>query len=76
MKINALTGETIWECQSEIKGKYASKPAKEGLYAGLMASPLVGDGEINDLVVFNVNRVVVEGGETSAVVYALDNGNR
>ena len=72
MKINALTGETIWECQSEIKGKYASKPAKEGLYAGLMASPLVGDGEINDLVVFNVNRVVMEGGETSAVVYALD----
>ena len=72
MKINALTGETIWECQSEITGKYASKPAKEGLYAGLMASPLVGDGEINDLVVFNVNRVVIDGGETSAVVYALD----
>jgi len=72
MKINALTGETLWECQSEIKGKYASRPAKEGLYAGLMASPLVGDGEINDLVVFNVNRVVQESGDTCAVVYALD----
>ncbi len=71
VKIDAMTGEILWECQSEIKGKYASKPAKEGIYAGLMAAPLVGDGDINDLVIFNVNNVV-DGKTNYAVVYALD----
>ena len=28
------------------------------IYAGLMAAPLVGDGDISDLVIFNVNNVV------------------
>ncbi|MFR5796084.1 MAG: hypothetical protein ACLUI3_11405 [Christensenellales bacterium] len=42
LKIDALTGEILWECQSAIKGKYASKSAAAGSYAGLMASPLVG----------------------------------
>ena len=71
VKINALTGEIIWECANEIKGKYASKSANEGIYAGLMGSPLVGEGDINDLVIFNVNQVV-EGETACAVVYALD----
>jgi len=71
VKINAMTGEIIWECQNEIKGKYASKPAKEGVYAGLMAAPLVGSGDISDLVIFNVNNVV-DGKDSYAIVYALD----
>lgn len=72
VKLNALTGEKIWECPAEIKGKYASKPAAEGIYAGLMASPLVGQGDISDLVIFNVNRVVGEKDQNYAIVYALD----
>lgn len=71
VKLNALTGETIWTCQSEIKGKYASKPAKEGIYAGSMGAPIVGQGDISDLVIFNVNNVV-DGDSHYAVVYALD----
>lgn len=72
MKINALNGEILWECQSEIRGKYFSKPAAEGIYAGLMAAPVVGQGDINDLVIFNVNRVVIDDDTNSAIVYALD----
>ena len=72
LKIDALTGEIVWECQSSIRGKYASKSAKAGSYAGLMASPLVGEGEINDLVIFNVNRVEMDDKSVCAVVYALD----
>ena len=71
VKLNALTGEVVWECASPIKGKYASKPAANGVYAGLMGSPLVGEGDISDLVIFNVNNVV-EGEQNYAVVYALD----
>jgi len=71
VKMDALTGEIIWENQTEIKGKYTSAAAKEGLYAGLVASPLVGQGEISDLVIFNVNSVV-EDKQSYAVVYALD----
>ena len=72
LKIDALTGEILWECQSAIKGKYASKSAAVGSYAGLMASPLVGEGDINDLVIFNVNRVELDDKSVCAVVYALD----
>ena len=36
-----------------------------------MGSPLVGEGDINDLVIFNVNQVV-DGKNAYAVVYALD----
>ena len=71
VKIDALTGETLWTCQSEIKGKYASASAKAGIYAGLMGAPIVGQGDINDLVIFNVNNVV-DGKESYAIVYALD----
>ena len=72
VKIDALTGEIIWQCASEINGKYASKPAKEGIYAGLMGSPLIGQGDINDLVIFSVNHVTAEKDKFYAVVYALD----
>ena len=71
VKIDALTGETLWTCQSEIKGKYASKSANAGIYAGLMGAPLVGQGDIDDLVIFNVNNVV-DGNSNYAIVYALD----
>ena len=71
VKLDALTGEILWECPTEIKGKYASAPAKNGIYAGLMGSPLVGEGDISDLVIFNVNNVV-DGKVAYAVVYALD----
>ena len=71
VKLDAMTGEIIWECQNEIKGKYASRPAKEGIYAGLMAAPIIGEGDISDLVIFNVNNVV-DGDANYAVVYALD----
>lgn len=72
LKIDALTGDVVWECQSAIKGKYASKDAKAGSYAGVMASPLVGEGEINDLIIFNVNHVELDDKSICAVVYALD----
>ena len=72
MKVNALSGEILWECQSDIRGKYFSKPAAEGIDAGLRAAPVVGQGDINDLVIFNVNRVVIDDDTNSAIVYALD----
>ena len=37
-----------------------------------MASPLVGEGEINDLIIFNVNHVELDDKSICAVVYALD----
>ena len=72
VKINALTGEIVWQYAGELSGKYASAPAKSGIYAGLMASPVVGQGDISDLVIFNVNRVRIDSKTNSAVVYALD----
>ncbi len=71
VKLNALTGEVIWQHSGKITGKYVSKTAKEGIYAGAMASPIVGQGDINDLVIFNLNHVEAEG-DPCAVVYALD----
>ena len=72
VKIDALTGEILWENQNEIKCKYASKPIKQGLYPGAAASPLVGQGDISDLVIFNVNNVIDADKNSYAVVYALD----
>ncbi len=72
VKMDALTGEIRWEYQTEMKGKYSSKSAQEGMYAGLMASALIGEGEISDLVVFNVNRLELDKNNLSAVVFALD----
>ena len=72
MKLNALTGELVWDRATELKGTFASKSAKQGLYAGVQASPLIGAGDIDDLVIFNVNRLQVEKKLTSAIVFALD----
>lgn len=69
-KIDALSGEILWQCES-VKGKYSSKLG-DGIYAGLMAAPLIGEGDISDLVIFNVNHAVAEDGTVCAVVYALD----
>ncbi len=74
VKLNALTGELLWECTSDIYGKYDLALAEEGIYAGLMASPLVGEGDIDDLVIFNVNHVDEDGQDQEfyAIVFALD----
>lgn len=71
-KINALTGETVWEYQTTAKAKYSSKTANQGIYAGLMASPIIGQGDIDDLVIFNVNRLEVDKSHNSAVLLGLD----
>ena len=71
-KLNASNGEVIWEYTTEHPAKYLSKPAEEGLYAGLMASPILGEGDISDVVIFNVNRLETEEGKYTAVLFALD----
>ena len=71
-KLDALTGDLIWQYQTEYKGKYESKTAEKRMYAGLMASPIVGQGDISDLVIFNVNRLTVADKTNSAVLYALN----
>ena len=71
-KIDGRTGILLWETKTEFKAKYQSRTAKEGMYAGLMASPLVGAGDIGDLVIFNVNRLEITKDYFSAVLYALD----
>ena len=72
MKLNALTGETVWDVTTDLKGQFESKTAKTGLYAGVQASPIVGAGDIDDMVIFNVNRLQVEKKVNSAVLYGLD----
>ena len=72
MKLNALTGEVVWDVTTELKGQYESKTAKAGLYAGVQASPVVGEGDIDDMVIFNVNRLQIEKKVNSAVLYGLD----
>ena len=70
-KINALTGEIVW-ANDQVQGKYSTKLGT-GIYSGLMASPLIGQGDINDLVIFNVNNVVTEEkNKYYSIVYALD----
>ena len=71
VKIDALSGEIIWQHGGKITGKYASKTAKENIFAGAMASPVIGQGEISDLVIFSLNHVSVDK-DAYAVVYALD----
>jgi len=71
VKLNALTGEKIWEVNTTAKAKYASKAAAQGIYGGVVGSPIVGQGDIDDLVIFNVNNLV-DGKTSYAVVYALD----
>ena len=42
------------------------------MYAGLMASPIIGQGDIDDLVIFNVNRLELDKNRNSAVLLGLD----
>ena len=71
VKIDALTGELVWNNKNAI-GKYSSKLGDD-VYAGLMGSPLIGQGNIDDLVIFNVNHVQTEEKNVfCSVVYALD----
>ena len=48
-KLNALTGEVVWEYHVPT---VASSPNN----GGLLATPVLGEGEISDLVIFNVSR--------------------
>ena len=72
LKINALTGADIWSVKTPYKAKFSSKAQKVGSYAGLMASPLIGKGDISDLVIFNTNMMEVDKNTNCAVVFALD----
>jgi len=71
VKIDALTGDIIWSNENAI-GKYSTKLGS-AVYAGLMGSPLIGQGNINDLVIFNVNHAQTEEKNNFySMVYALD----
>ena len=73
LKIDALTGDIAVGMPERDQGQVRQQGALQaGSYAGLMASPLVGEGDINDLVIFNVNRVELDDKSVCAVVYALD----
>ena len=60
-RINALTGEIEWE--KNVACRY-----NKWNIAGAMASPIIGEETINDLVIFTLNRA----DENGAVMYALD----
>ncbi len=71
VKIDALSGDVVWSNENA-HGKYSSKLGS-GIYAGLMGSPLIGQGDISDLVIFNVNHVQTEEkNKYYSMVYALD----
>lgn len=61
-KVNALTGELVW--QYDIPAK-RSQPNN----GGLMATPMLGTGEVADLVIFNVAKTT---SETEGDLIALD----
>lgn len=61
-KIDALTGKVLW--QRDVPVHY--DPDSNG---GLLGSPLIGDGDLEGTVVFNVARTTAPGAGT---VYALD----
>lgn len=48
-KINALTGDIVWEKEVPTVASYPNN-------GGLMATPVLGQGEISDLVIFNVSK--------------------
>lgn len=60
-RVNALTGEIEWE--RDVACDYNKTDI-----AGAMASPIIGEETINDLVIFTINRA----DENGAVMYALD----
>jgi outer membrane protein assembly factor BamB len=61
-KIDALTGEQIW--QYDIPTKYDSD-----LHGGLLATPLIGKNDISDLIIFNVGKTT---GSSNGTLVALD----
>ncbi|MDQ7991358.1 MAG: PQQ-binding-like beta-propeller repeat protein [Propionicimonas sp.] len=48
-KINALTGELVWEYDVPTVASYPNN-------GGVLATPVLGQGEISDLVIFNVSK--------------------
>jgi outer membrane protein assembly factor BamB len=61
-KINALTGEQVWQYQ--IDAVY-----NKAVNGGLMATPVLGTGEVSDLVFFNIAKT---GSQTGGTLLALD----
>jgi outer membrane protein assembly factor BamB len=60
-RYNALTGEMVWEYQVRV-----NKSGRDA-HNGVAASPIVGTGDISDLVIFTVNRT-----SSGGSVIALD----
>lgn len=65
-KINALTGEIVWE--KKVKSNFIVNPNgyKDG---GVFASPVIGKKDISDIVIFNVSKTGKNNGST---LIALD----
>lgn len=61
-KINALTGEQVWQYQ--IDAVY-----NKAVNGGLMATPVLGTGEVSDLVFFNIAKT---GSDATGTLVALD----
>jgi outer membrane protein assembly factor BamB len=61
-KINALTGETVWQYQTNVAYNFA-------VNGGLMATPVLGTGEVADLVFFNIAKT---GSNKTGTLLALD----
>ena len=61
-KLNALTGEIVW--QHDVATYY-----DETINGGLLATPVLGQGEIADLVIFNVSKTT---GPKEGTMVALD----
>ena len=61
-KINALTGETVWQYQTDVAYNFA-------VNGGLMATPVLGTGEVSDLVFFNIAKT---GSDKTGTLLALD----
>lgn len=61
-KLNALTGEQVWQYQ--IDALY-----NKAVNGGLMATPVLGTGEVSDLAIFNIAKT---GSEKTGTLVALD----
>jgi outer membrane protein assembly factor BamB len=61
-KINALTGEQVW--QYDVPALYDN-----GVNGGLLATPLLGTGEISDMIIFNVAKTT---SQSTGTMVALD----
>ncbi|MEE9965868.1 MAG: PQQ-binding-like beta-propeller repeat protein [Propionicimonas sp.] len=60
-KLNALTGERVWS--------YSIDAVYNEINGGLMATPLLGTGDVSDLVFFNIART---GSDSTGTLVALD----